>query len=401
MMAEKWVWLIGGSAMAEPMIKEIAKRGYKLILTDGDVECPGRALSDIFHHLNVYDVKSHQNFGKAIHRGGCGIDEIVAILTIGTDAGPTVSALSEIFNLPGIGRKKADLVKDKIKMRRKLELPHPFYFIHNKGEAVGYFTSDKFPLVIKAPDLAGSKGFEIANNNEQLREIVQNRQEFQLLFEQLLISDDLIPQWRDLYGFDTSEAAFDFFIEDGQAIYANGALRMFWEDYPGIEAGHINPFEADEQVLAIAQDVAESFNLSWGVLKIDMKKDKRYGWCLLECATRLSGGWDHMGTAPLATGRDITGVMLDVALGQPLDQEKLMNVKNRFACCYAPVQWPGKIKKWKMENGNYTCHINKHEKIPKLESNQDRPVFIIAEGLTPDEALKSALAVDVRPVYKR
>lgn len=391
--------------MSEPMCKEIKRRGYKLFLTDGNTDCYCRPLADQFHQVSVYDVATNLDLGRIL----LDLDdvmphEIAAVLTINTDAGPTVSALAEYFDLPGIGRDKAELVKDKIRMRQQLDWSHPYFSVHYIGmKPDNYYPVKCFPLVVKAPDQAGSRGFEIANNNPSLNRIIAARQfEGNLLLEQLLVGENIIPEWYDKYDFDTSEAAFDFFVEDGEVIYANGALRMFWADQPGIEAGHINPFEAIanaedmELIMVMAQAAATGLGIDWGVLKIDAIRDQRYGWCLLECATRLSGGFDHMYTSPLATGRDVTGVMLDVALGQKVDRSKLENRKGKIACCLAPRYWSGPIDGWTIRSKGFDAQKifpMTQDYIKPIESNQDRPLFIITVADTAAEALDKAWRV--------
>jgi biotin carboxylase len=415
--------------MAVPMAKEIRRRGYGLILSDMNPDCEVRKLEleDSFYRLDVYDIEEHLKMAS-IHNSPA------AVLCIGCDAAPTVSALSEFFGLPGIGRAKAERAKDKAQMRQTLDLAHPDYAIvdKTKGEdnpaTRGLFKTDRygvlerstedreegyripiieekdFPVVIKAPDQAGSRGVSVAYDMDQfLTQIVQNPSQI-LVIEEMLQGEDIIPGWREKYGFDTSEAAFDFFVEEGEVIPANGALRMFWCDQPTIEAGHINPFDADSEVIALAQQAADGLEIDWGVLKIDLKKDKRYGWCLLEVATRLSGGFDHMYTAPLATGRDITGVMLDVALGRKVDREKLAKQKNKVACCYAPRWPPGPVLTWQREPSIYDYSFTLAKKdIRPLTCNQDRSVFLITSGDTYVEALHKAIfcADNVYPEYEK
>lgn len=402
---DQFIWLIGGSVMSVPMCQEIKRRGFKLLLTDGNPKCHCRPQADFFHTVSAYDVESNLNFARAVKGKLIGIGPIKAVLTIGTDAGPTISAISEVFGRAGIGRETAELVKDKIQMRQKLNLPHPYFFVRHRGKPAGYFEPDKFPMAVKSTDQAGSRGFAVAQDNSDLHEIVSEREGEDLLLEQLLIGKDVIPAWRDKYDLDTSEAAFDFFVEDGEVIYANGALRLFWCDQPGIEAGHLNRFEAfceTEPIMAIAQEAAEGLGVEWGPFKIDVKHDERYGWCLLECATRLSGGWDHMYTSPLATGRDVTGVMLDVALKKAVDRAKIRNQKFQIACCLAPRFEPGEIEGWDLKAANCQ-HIFPltQDVIKPLTCNQDRPLVVIDVADDGETALGLCLmaAGKIQPVY--
>ena len=133
------------------------------------------------------------------------------------------------------------------------------------------------------------------------------------------------------------EVAFDFFVENGHLVLASSAYRIFEKGKFGIELGHINPWKPPKELIALSKKVAEKLGVTFGPLKLDYIYDKRYGWILEECATRLSGGFDHMVTGKLI-GKDVTGVMLDVALGKPANPTKLVAKKDKFACAYAPLQ---------------------------------------------------------------
>lgn len=417
-MTDPFCWLLGGGSMALPMATEIKRRGYKLLLTDLDPACPCRPLADHFAPVSVYGVEAN----LAYARYGLHVKPI-AVLTAGTDAGVEVAALAEYFHLPGVSVEVARRVHSKVAMRQALDLPYPQYAIGSAGNFIDW---DIFPCVVKAESASGSKGFSVVNGVEELpRAIIKatqaNRGGGLVLIEELLIGKDTMPEFAD---YDTSEASIEGFIVNGRWIYANGALRLFWRDRPGLEAGHFNPFEVNKEITLLAQGAAEWLGVRQGVLKLDLKQDRRYGWCILEAAVRLSGGFDSSYTSQLATGRDVYGAYLDLALGQLLDHSKLENKKGRVACCLAPIHQPGKISGWTARKGSVTMgrahgdhkgnlvgpvteistemiFYRTQTEIKPLESNADRPVFLIADGVNYKEAYAAVrtLAKGVRPVY--
>ena len=382
-----WVWLLGGSQMSEPMCHEIKNRGYELLLTDKNSNCHCRQYADRFYPCSVYD--NFNNLAIARLQGGKGskYGPPSAILTIGTDAGPTVSQLSFLFDLPHIHYQTALTVKDKVMMRHALKTEYPKWMLIDKHLPK---TPLPLPFVAKLSNFSGSRGFKlIKSTNDWQAYQCENKDENAILVEEYLEGVDLRPEWRE-HGFDTSEVALDFFVQDGKVIYANGALRLFWADMAGIEAGHINPFEAEEEIMALAQDTAEQLGVNWGPFKMDLKYTQQ-GWAVLECATRLSGGFDHSHTAGLATGRNVTGVMLDIALGGHVDSEKLLNRKGKFVACLAPRFEPGTIDGFDCSDGLDLIFENHNGQINKLTCNQDRPLFLIKQGNSEDEALKTVM----------
>ncbi len=387
-MTSNFCWLIGGSVMSVPMCKEIKRRGYGLLRTDKDEACVCREYADKFVALSVYDEVEHVCLATVLRQ------KTVGVLCIGCDAGPTVSAVCEALGLPGGGYEVAMRAKDKGQVRRLLGAEHPAVYEISSG-FVDYEALSKVVhrAVVKPINASGSRGFTVVEDAEELKAAIE-KIEGDYIVEELLLGKDVIPEWREKYGFETSEVAMDFFVEDGIAHYANGALRMFWADQPGIEAGHINPFVPDEAMLAQVQDVVEKLGVKWGPFKCDFMQDERYGWVVMECATRLSGGFDHMYTAPLSRGRDVTGGMLDMALGGRIDHEKLADKKEGYACAFAPRFRPGKVEwriratKWAVEAMADHWFILAENEVKPLRSNQDRPLFFLARGDTMDQALK-------------
>lgn len=394
-MDKKFVWLLGGGQMSIPMATEIKRRGYSLLLTDADPACSCRPLADRFAPVSVYGVEENLAFARyGLHV------KPVAVLTAGTDAGVEVAALANYFGLPGVSVEVARRVHSKVAMRQALDLPHPQYAV---GLADSFTDWDIYPCVVKSANNSGSKGFSVVNETGELAGALEmareaNRSGNQVLVEELLIGQDVLPEFAE---FDTSEASIEGFIVDGQWIYANGALRLFWRDRPGLEAGHFNPFEVNKEITLLAQGAAEWLGVRRGILKLDLKQDRRYGWCILEAAVRLSGGFDSSYTSPLATGRDVYGAALDLALGKGLDRSKLENKKGRMACCLAPVHKPGKISGWEAPKTGGLIFYHTNTEIKPLESNADRPIFLIADGANHQEAYEAArgLTERVRPVY--
>ena len=395
---DKTVWLLGGSIQQYPMAMEIKRRGYKLLLTDSDPDCVCRPLADTFYPVSIYSAFDNLKLAKEL------TTRPAAVLTVGTDAGVEVSTIADYFDLPAAPVKVAKRVRSKIKMRYTLDSDYPTFKIVE--DVNGLVRWERFPCVVKPGDASGSNGVRLITEAGELSPAVKyayfhNRQgETRVLIERYLPGVNVLP----LDEYDSSEVALDFFVENGTAYYANGALRLFSLDKPGIEVGHFNPFVPDDNILKQVQQAAEKLGVTWGPFKVDFKLTPytwHYGgWVLMECATRLSGGFDHSYTCPAATGKDITGAMLDMALGKPLDRNKLTAWKDLIACCLAPFYGPGKVQSWNIPAGA-NVYILAEDEIKSLESNSQRPVFVIEVGTSQFEALERAkvTAQLVRPYY--
>lgn len=389
--------------MQVPMLEEIKRRGYKVLVTDLSPNCACRYLADRFEPIDIYSVPDNLAFAREIVKTKY---QPVAVLTVATDAGIEVSAVAEYFGLPAAPLQVAKQVRNKAMMRGLLKDLSPKF---RAGVTMAHFNDwDTWPCVVKAADNSGSKGFSVVRNREELQPALakaRNNNRYGIntvLIEEYLEGVDVMPELTD---FSTCEAAVEGFFVNSIWFPANGALRLFHRQLPGVEAGHFNPFIPDTKTVSMLNDAAYRLGVTDGPLKFDLMHTKD-GWRILEAATRLSGGWDHMCTCPLATGKDVTGFMLDYASGLYPNYDKLSPTKDRHACCYAPILKPGKITGWIIpeEARRKAAHIFTNDKggeIGLLESNADRPLFLICEGATREEALEKCLKVAemVKPLY--
>lgn len=409
----KWVWLIAGGLLQMPMAHEIKRRGYALFLTDGNPKAHVRSLADSFVELDTYDVQGHVALAQKLDF------PVRAVLTAGADVGPTVSAVAETLGLPAVAFDVAERVRDKIAMRARLLTLHDhpvFVFLSEDGissasivwQSVCAGRCEPYPCVVKPRDNCASRGLTVVRGAKELPAAVRKAIAFNKAVDVPMV---IIEEYLEA----EEEVALDFFVEEGQVHFANAALRL-WHA-PSLEAGHINPWFPSQEVLDLAQRVAMMLGVDWGPFKMDVLRHPEYGWCVLECATRLSGGFDHMFTCPIATGKDVTGAMLDGALGFPLDPAKLLPRWMSYACAYAPILKPGRVRQWTLPavpfgvgEGGMVFSVRRIEgleglkylfvmhsrDIPPLEHCAARPLFIITEGNTQIQAWDRAIEVSER-----
>lgn len=393
-----WVWVVGGGILQMPLIREVRRRGYRALVTDRDPDAPGMKLADFPLEISTYDIDQHVHFARAIGESNLRhLSPIAAVLTAGADVGPTVSAVAAVLDLPAEDLQAALRARNKGLMRRAVGLDRPTYHMMPFDQAdpirAWHRTADErgaesYPCVVKPLEESGSRGLSVVRGPGELRPAMLHAQAADRRGHDFCLVEEKLTG---------PEVALDFFTVAGKLVYANGAWRWFAPDRPGLELGHVNPWtptrEAFDEVTALAQLAAERLNVSWGPFKADFLRDERHGWCLLETATRLSGGLDHNCTAVHARGVDITGAMLDLALGLGLDEDKLRDKKHGYACAYAPILEPGKVKEWHLpwdEPGVVDVVVARPDEIPALESCAARPVFVVTEAATSWRAMIQA-----------
>lgn len=380
-----WVWIIGAGIMQVPLIQEAKRRGYYVVVSDGNPKAPGTLSADFTLVLDTYDVEGHLNTAEALTSAP------KAVLTVGADVGPTVSAVAEVFGLPAVPFDIADRVRNKLRMREAtkhlqdhpvfLEMFHDEIYPHNlwtnKCRLAGI---DPYPCVVKPLYRSGSKGISLVKNAwgwpDAMKRARYKKEDRMVIVEEYINGNH--------------EIALDFFVENGKLWLASHVERIFDDERFGIELGHFTVKDTSQTIRARAREFAEALGVDWGPFKIDMKSS-RYGWIVLEAATRLSGGFDHMVLAPKARGVDVTGAMLDIALGESLPRAKLQDSKDGWGCVYAPPIKPGVVKKWVLpDQQNGVEFAITHNRVEDLIDCTRRPVYAIVVEDSQEKAIRKA-----------
>lgn len=385
----KFVWVIAGGIMQLPLIEEIKSRGYKVFCTDGNPKCPGANKADQFVELDTYDVYGHLDLAASM------TDKPVAVLTAGADVGPTVSAVAEELSLPAVGYDIAKRVRNKAAMRDTLNARHPAYKVFPFTDETPHSTwanycrfrgIEPYPCVVKPLEKAGSRGLTLLQSPWAWTGAILRAKTADAGMNRHFIVE------KRLYG---PEIATDNFVVDGKVKYATAVYRKFSKKIFGLELAHVT-YDPPQEVKNMIKAAAVSLGVNWGPFKVDFIHDREYGWVITECATRLSGGFDHMYAAPAATGKDITGFMLDMALGKKPNVRSLYNTKKQYACVYSPVLPEGTRTDWIQidKEHDWLKYVFKPKVVaPKLEDCSDRSLFYITVGDTACEAYKRAKIV--------
>ena len=398
-MSNRYVWVVAGGIMQIPMLKEIKSRGYKILLTDGNPDAPGKEYADQFVVLDTYDVFGHLNLASALQ------ETPIAVLAVAADVGPTISAIADEFDLPAVDYEVAKSVRDKAKMREILGIDFPVWKEIQFNELEPALSwrlqcrrkglDQYYPCVVKPLNGAGSKGVTIVKTPFKWDKATKDARAYTKEGNSFLVEQYIDAE---------IEIATDNFIIDGKVVFANAVKRYFSKDIFGLELGHLNPYTLNTEIKRKIEFAAKQLDVDYGPFKCDFIYNEKYGWVIAECATRLSGGFDHMYAANVATGKDITGFMLDVALGEKLSlrDKRLWNTNKKFAFTYAPILKPGKVADISIPECNsdehpylkYVFVTMKNDTIEPLINCTQRPLFIITEGDTEYQAIKNAKIIE-------
>lgn len=386
-MNKDFAWVIGGGLLQIPIIKEFKQRGLDVLVSDKNINCAGAEYADAVIQLDTHDVDAHGAYAQMLeHRPS-------AVVADAIDAGPTVSLLAEIYNLPACSYQAAETTRNKAKMRVVLDFAVPSYLVIRPQDTLPLAVdlwhlraANKqcavYPCIVKPTDNSASRGITKCYDDKQFMAAIAYARARNKYSDTVLIEECLSGP----------ERATDWFVEYGQVTYINGAERKFAAD--GIlELGHLNPAPLpDARMLELAQEAASKLNIRTGPFKIDFMQDKNYGWCILECATRWSGGFDHTHTQVYATGRNLVKVLADYALTGRIDRQDLVPKWLKYSVAYAPTLpegfdlQPKHVKLLQTRPGVKDVIARAYGPLQKWQNCADRQLFIITAGDTAEQA---------------
>ncbi len=379
--------VIGGGLLQLPVILRANRMGLRVIVTDYNPDAIGMREADIPIVMSTRDIEGSVRTAKAQNE----ITPISGVLTVGTDASMTVSAVANALNLPGIKFENAEAATNKIKMRMRFkehDVPSPSFLpVWSLSDAKKACKILNFPVVIKPSDNMGARGVMRIDDPNQLTDAFHFSKSVspsgELIIEELMHGPEL---------------SIDSIVYNGEITITGVADRIIKYPPHFIETGHNMPSALGSAVIEQACEVMKqgirALGIDIGAAKGDIKITEN-GPMIGELAARLSGGFMSAYTYPLSTGVDLMRAMIEVSLGQ--EPGNLEPVKNLVAIERAIIPKPGIVKKITgledalTVNGVEEIFINVKEgdKIIPPRSNVEKAGHIIATGNTLEEAEES------------
>lgn len=400
--------MIGGGWLQLQAIREIYDHGYVPIVTDQNSHCPAVEQETYieFFQQDTYDIKGHfrllpywQDYFT-----------IKGVMTCGADVSPTVAAISERLRLPGIPLTVARATHNKSAVRNLLQAHglqvfNPGFrdinavsFDRNTEEIatyiLGIIKSGFAPngLVLKPLSRCASRGvtlipkdcyFKTDNISSGIDLALAEGGE--ILVEEMLIG--------------TEHSCEIIFLDGSEACFSNIVDRPF--SYAGgvaMELGHINPTnlstEKKKEIYTMCFRVARVLGVKWGAFKCDVIYTES-GPKILECTSRLSGGFDCQYTTPISSGRNPIAALLELSTGVRPDQSHSHRHHEKFAACAAAFPPKGFVdgiqgSLWdeptndEIRNGSILSltTVNVHDTIYEYNNCAQRAGFAVASGDT-------------------
>jgi biotin carboxylase len=274
----------------------------------------------------------------------------------------------------------------------------PGYAPVDSVDALRRLASDRNrPLVIKPVDSRGARGVMRLTANADLQSAFTEAQRWSPT-GRVMVEDFVAGRQ-----FSTES------VLDGDRAWTPGLAERNYEYLDRFaphmieNGGHQPPdLTADEAdaLRRTAEAAGRALGLERGIVKGDLVLTAS-GPCVIEIATRLSGGWFCTDQIPLATGVDVVGAALHLAVGDTLDATQLVPRHTRGVVIRYFFPPPGRVvalhgvdrwraKPWVHRLGVF---IGIGDLVSPPTNHTLRAGFVITKGATLDEAVGRARAV--------
>ena len=305
------VVILGASDLQLPLIEKAKSLGYETHVfawAAGDV---GERAADVFYPISLTETERILAVCRRLRPA--------AVATIASDlAAVTAVKLTNALGLPGNPPDTALLAANKAAMRAafaKAGLPTPWFRKLRRGDPLPDPGDIPFPVVVKPTDRSGSRGIFQLTSPDRLAESVAFAREES--FEKAAILEAFI---------EGKEYSCECISENGKhemlAVtekYTTGAPHF-------IEIGHIQPSGLSKETEAAVQKVVfralDALRIRTGASHTEFKITPAGEIRLIEAGARMGGDCIGSDLVHLTTGFDYLKMVLDDALGNPLDRTK-------------------------------------------------------------------------------
>ncbi|NOZ52521.1 MAG: ATP-grasp domain-containing protein [Gammaproteobacteria bacterium] len=312
--------ILCGGAEAVPGIQLAKKMGLFVVVSDNNPTAVAVKFADDFIHVDTQKIDETLH---AIEHYNNNIRAINAVLSFSMQASVAVAHIAELLTLPGISVASAELVADKLATNQclaKAQLRLPWYSrVNDSKQLEEIVAAQGLPLILRAAKQSNAcrvlrltKGVDLEwafkhcmrhslNGNVVVEKFIAGQQ---VSAESLLVDGDVYTPCYCDRNYEYLTHFSPYIIENG------GNLPSFLPD------------NVQDKISTQIKTAAASLGIMNGVIKGDFVVNQLEPY-LVGITTGLNGGYFGTHQIPLSTGVNAGKLVIQQALGDPIDLKAL------------------------------------------------------------------------------
>jgi biotin carboxylase len=392
----KTLFIVSGGAESIPGIQRAKDMGLHVVVSDINPHAPGFEIADDSVIADTYGVKD--TIAEALHYHKT-VRPIDGVMCIASDVPLTVASVAHALGLPGITIETAQLAGDKLAMKERFvekEISIPWFCMVDSVTHLRRILSERgFPVVVLKPvDSRGARGVLRLTESVDLDWAYEHSVSFspsgRVMLEEYLegpqISTESVIINGRAFNPGFTDRNYEFLDRFAPYIIENGGHQP-----------SVLTTEQQNSVSRLAEQAALSMGITTGIAKGDMVLTKD-GPKVIEIAARLSGGWFSTDQIPLATGVDLIGAAIRMALGEQVPEEDLIPRYQKGVAVRYFFPEPGRVvrienaeqyrdRSWVHKLGFF---VKPEDIVEPVTNHTKRAGFVITMGETRDQAIERA-----------
>lgn len=309
--------IIGSGEFQEPLILKAKQLGYETHVFSLRNNTKGEKEADFFYDINILDKQKILEICQNVKIDG--ITTIASDITTGT-----VVYVSEKMGLIGNSNKCLEKSTNKYKMRETFEksglLVPKFRLLQKEDDILEKIKDLSYPIIIKPTDRAGSRGVCKVNNSYELEDAMKCAMKES--FSGKIIAEEYI---------EGEEYSCECISVNGKHTKLAFTKKFTTGEPHFIETGHIQPviFENQEEIEKIIFKALDSLEIRNGASHTEFKITPNKEIKIIEIGARMAGDCIGSHLVELSTGIDYVKLVIDVALGNPVE---IKFIENKSIC---------------------------------------------------------------------
>ncbi len=389
----KTILILGAGIEQVNAIDRAKEKGIHTVVFDMNPKAAGATHADEFYLVSTRDVPAILEFLKGYKK------KIDGVMTIASDIPHCVSAAAEYLGVKHIPLSVAQTCVQKFKMKEELErggvnIPK-FTSVRTLADLQSFIEHAGFPVVLKPVDNSGARGVLRITADTDLSWAFEYARKYSYSGD--LIAEQYIP------GLQVSTEG----IMHDNIFHCTGFADRNYENVEKTTPHLVEDGGDIPTVLPPAQKrlVEEEFEkavralgIDWGPAKGDMVMGDDGKAYVIEIAARLSGGNFCYDKVPWSTGVDIVDILIDMTVGNSVDQNRFVPTKHMATSQRYFFPSPGVIKEIRgLTEARNMPFIKKvdpwvqvGDEIPAIVNHPSRVGYVIALAPSRAEAVEAA-----------